>query len=127
MMVMSTICSALKLPYRLPPILVSLDPNSTAAAIEARHRRRSVGAAAACVASVHRVRHLGDRILVLGLERAAAAAGGHHVGVLDLESGAGQAVDVVHARPRQIRQTEAVDDHLHAVRVPGLIVLVGGG
>src|SRR3954451_21338513 len=86
-----------------------------------------VRAAAASAATVIGVRKRRGGHLVLRLERAAAAAGRDHVGGFDLEAGAGQAVDVVDAGALEVGQAEAVDDHAHAVVLPGLVVRLRRG
>src|SRR5262249_41276497 len=85
----------------------------------------SVRAAAAGVAAVGCARHRRGLDLVLRLEGAAAAAGRDDVGVLDLEPGAHQAVDVVDTGALEVRQAVPIDDHPDAVVLPDLVVLLG--
>ncbi len=63
--------------------------------------------------------------VLLDLEGGTAAAGGDHVGVIDLEAGALQAFDVVDLGAEDELHAHLVDDHRDVVDLEDVIVLLG--
>src|SRR5437867_2637051 len=61
-----------------------------------------------------------------GVERLAAAASTLRVRVLELETGAGQPIDVVDPSPVEVQQRPGIDEHLQAAHFNDLVVGTGG-
>src|SRR5664279_2234805 len=61
----------------------------------------------------------------LYLERTAAAAGGLHLGIIELEAGTFQSLDEIHFRTVQVKQTGLVHKDLEIAELVGFVQHIG--
>src|SRR5207249_5590729 len=100
----------------IPTLLIAPMLLSRRSYVKSARKRGPAGRNPSGSAAAVGLRRVGSLDLGLGLEGRVAAAGRLHVGVLEAEPGAHEAVVIVDPRSAQVREADRVDDEPHAVR-----------